>query len=194
VEAATPILPPPKRLPLHDAISYVAEICKCNPDKAGRAVLAALSEGGLVASANVLVSDRSYMPGIVTGPLPVGPPRRVDAGIGPVPLDLWAGCPWPDFLRRAVVPRGNPMFRAPTPDDRCAFPVYSAPTIETADIDTWLSNNANAKVPAPAALEEKGLIGTLYEAAQLKPGAFGLAIDLKPILGLIRRYLRFGRD
>lgn len=71
--------------------------------------------------------------------------------------------------------------------------MYNAPTIETADIDTWLSNNSNAKVPAPAAPEEKGLIGTLYAAAQLKPGAFGFAIDLKPILGLIRRYLSFGR-
>jgi hypothetical protein len=54
------------------------------------------------------------------------------------------------------------------------------PTITTTDIDTWLSNNGNVEVPTQAVAQGKGLIGTLYEATQLRPAAFGFAIDLKP--------------
>jgi hypothetical protein len=131
-----PVIPQPHRLSLHDAINYAAERCKCETEKAGKAVHAALGQGALVASAKVLVSDRSYMPGIIAGPLPVGPPHRVDAGIGQVPPELWAETPWPDFLRRAVLPFGNPMFKG-----QPGTPVYSNPTIATADIDAWLEFN-----------------------------------------------------
>ena len=123
LEGATPELPRPQRLSLHDAINYVAEKCKCETEKAGGAVLAALSESALVASANVLVSDRSYMPGIIVGALPEGPPRRVDAGIQTAPANLWVGCPWWEFLRRSVLPHGNPMYRERTADGRQVGPV-----------------------------------------------------------------------
>jgi hypothetical protein len=86
------------------------------------------------------------------------------------------------------------MYRERTPDGRHVGAVYRAPTIATTDIDTWLSGIGKLEVPTRAAPKEKGLIGTLYGAAQLKPGAFGFAIDLKPIFGLIRRYLSFGRN
>jgi hypothetical protein len=49
--------------------------------------------------------------------------------------------------------------------------MYSAPTIATTDIDTWLSSNGNAEVPTEAVSQGKGLIGTLYEATQLRPAA-----------------------
>jgi hypothetical protein len=185
-----PVLPRSRRLSLHDAIKYVAEGCKCETEKAGKAFLAALSEGALVASANVLVSDRSYMPGIIAGPLPVGPPRRVvDAGIGPVPSELWAGYPWPDFLRRAVLPRGNPMYRARAADGQSVGPIYSHPTIATPDIDAWLDRDDGSHKP-PAGTP-RGLIGTIYEAIQLKPGAFGFAIDLNLIFDRVWRYFSF---
>ena len=138
-----PILPRPQQVSLHDAVNYVAERCKCETEKAGKAVLAALSETGLVASANVLVSDRSYMPGIIPGPLPVGPPRRVDAGIGPVPSKLWTEYSWPDFFRRAVLPHGKPMYRERTAAGREVGPIYSAPTILTTDIDVWLDGEVD---------------------------------------------------
>jgi hypothetical protein len=157
--------------------------------KAGRAVHAALGEGALVASATALVSDRSYMPGISAGPLPVGPPHRVDAGISQVPLELWTESPWPDFLRRAVLPVGNPMFKG-----QPGTPVYSNPTIATADIDAWLARNqGSCEVPAAVSKEEKGLRRTIYEAVQIKPQVFGFAIDLKPILEHLSRFLPFRR-
>jgi hypothetical protein len=184
------VLPRLHRLSLHDAINYVADRCKCETEKAGKAVLAVLSEGTLVASAKVLVSDRSYMPGIIAGPLPVGPPRRVDAGIGPVPSKLWAGYPWPDFYRRAVLPRGNPMYRQRTADGGEVGPVYSAPTLLTGDVDIWLGADHNRRCAADdvSAKKEKRLWETLYEAVQLKPGACGLAIDLKPIFERVWRH------
>jgi hypothetical protein len=86
------------------------------------------------------------------------------------------------------------MYRERTPDHRHVGPVYSAPTITTTDIDTWLSNNGNVEVPTQAVAQGKGLIGTLYEATQLRPAAFGFAIDLKPIFGFVRRYLSSGRN
>src|SRR5215471_8059859 len=165
--SSMPVLPRPERLSLHDAINYVAERCQSETEKAGKAVLAALSEGALAASANVLVSDRSYLPGVVAGPLPVGPPRRVDAGTGPVPPELWAGYPWPDFLRRAVLPRGNPMYRKQTADGHGVGPVYSDPMIATTDIDGWLERDGGShKVPASRVGEEKRPIGTIHEAKQ----------------------------
>jgi hypothetical protein len=181
-----PVLPQPHRLSLHEAINYVAERCNSEPVKAGKAVHSALGEGALVASANVLVSDRSYEAGIVAGPLPVGPPRRVEAGIDRVPSELWAKNPWPEFLRRAVRPRSNPMFKG-----QPGTPIYSNPTIATADIDAWLDrSHSSREVPADTSREE-GLGRTVYGAIQMKPGALGFAIDLKPIFEYFSRFLRF---
>jgi len=185
-----PALPRPLRLSLHEAVSYVSERCKCDTQKAGGAVLAGLKEGELVASANALASDRSYMPGIIVGALRQGPPRRVDAGIETVPANLWVGCPWWEFLRRSVLPRGRPMYREQTADGRQVGPVYSNPTIATADIDAWLgADGGSYKVSADATEEEKGLISELYETSEMKVGAFGFKIDLKPIVERVRRYL-----
>jgi len=112
-----------------------------------------------------------------------------DAGLHPVPSKLWAGYPWADFLRRAVLPHGNPKYRERSADGRQVGPVYSDPTIATLDIDIWLERNPGSnKLPADTAGQERGLIGTLYEAIQLKPGAFGFAIDLKPIFERLRCY------
>jgi hypothetical protein len=184
-----PVIPQPHRLSLHDAINYAAERCKCETEKAGKAVHAALGQGALVASANILVSDRSYMPGVIAGPLPVGPPHRVDAGIDQVPSGLWAENPWPDFLRRAVLPFGNPMFKG-----QLGTPVYSNPTIATADFDAWLDrNHGSSEVPADVSKKEEGLLKTIYEAIQIKPGVLGFSIDLKPILEHLSRFFRFQR-
>jgi len=184
--SSMPVLPRPERLSLHDAINYVAERCQSETEKAGKAVLAALSEGALAASANVLVSDRSYLPGVVAGPLPVGPPRRVDAGTGPVPPELWAGYPWPDFLRRAVLPRGNPMYRKQTADGHGVGPVYSDPMIATTDIDGWLERDGGShKVPASRVGEEKRPIGTIHEAKQ------GLDLTPQQIMEKIAKYERW---
>jgi hypothetical protein len=54
---------------------------------------------------------------------------------------LWAGYPWPDFRRRAVLPHGNPMYRERIADGRQVGPVYSDPTIAIAEIDAWLEFN-----------------------------------------------------
>jgi hypothetical protein len=179
---AMPVLPRPQRLSLHDAVNYVAERCRCETQKAGKAVLAGLSEGALVASANVLVSDRSYMPSIVNA-LPDGPPRRVDAGIQSAPSNLWAEYRWPDFLRRAVLPRGNPMYRERTADGGQVGPVYSHPTIATADIDAWLDHDDHShEVATGAAGEEKEMTLTNYKDERGR--------DLTPqgILAEIERY------
>jgi hypothetical protein len=175
---AMPGLPRPQRLSLHDAINYVAERCNCETEKAGKAVHAALGEGTLRLDAHLLVREGH---------------ARVDAGIGPVPSKVWAGYPWPDFFRRAVHPHGNQMYNERTADGRWVGPVYSAPTVLTTDIDLWLDSDDSRKGLADAvtAGKEKGIWETLYEAVQLKPGAFGLAIDLKPIFERVRRYLGF---
>lgn len=168
-----PILPRPQRLSLNDAINYVAERCKCETEKAGKAVHAALGEGILSLDARRLVRDGH---------------TRVDAGIGPVPSELWTDCPWPDFLLRAVRPRGNPMYRKRTAAGQWVGPIYSAPMIQTADLDKWLDcDDSRGGLPDPITAEkQKGMWETLYEAVQLKPGAFGLAVDLKPILDRVR--------
>jgi hypothetical protein len=41
--------------------------------------------------------------------------------------------------------------------------------------------------------EERGLIGELYETSEMKVGAFGFKIDLKPIVKRVWRYLHFRR-
>src|SRR5882762_6449298 len=58
---------------LHDAINYVAERCKCETEKAGKAVHAALGEGTLRLDAHLLVREGR---------------ARVDTGICPVPSEL----------------------------------------------------------------------------------------------------------
>jgi uncharacterized protein (TIGR02391 family) len=180
-----PVIPQPHRLSLHDAINYAAERCKCETEKAGKAVHAALGQGALVASANIHVSDRSYMPGIIAGPLPVGPPHRVDAGIGQVPSELWAETPWPDFLRRAVLPFGNPMFKG-----QPGTPVYSDPTIATADIDAWLSHEGNQDDRAVRAYRDLDLHPVIGEAASklYLDGHYASAIEdaVKALNNLVR--------
>jgi hypothetical protein len=176
-----PVLPRPERLPLHDAINYVADTCKGEPEKAGKAVHAALGEGTLRTIANRLIRDSDQ-------PVPLR--GNVDTGPHPVPSKLWGGYPWLDFRRRAVLPRGNPMYRECTADGRQVGPVYRDPTIATTDIDIWLGDRGSHKASA-AANKEKGLIGTFYEAIQLKPTAFGVGIDLKPIIERVRCFLGF---
>jgi hypothetical protein len=131
-----PGLPRPARLSLHDAIEYVSERCKCDTVKAGKALLSALGEGVLVAYADALVPDRTYLPGFY--PPVTGPPRRISAGVESVPSELWVSYPWPWFARRAVFPRGNLMFQQHTAERRKIGPVFVRPTIATADIDRWL--------------------------------------------------------
>jgi hypothetical protein len=138
VGCAMPSLPRPARLSLHDAIEYVAERSESDTVKAGQAVLSALGERALVAYAEVLVPDRTYLPGIY--PAVAGPPRRVSVGVGSVPSEVWANYPWPWFARRAVFPRGDSMFRQHTADGRNIGPVFVRPTIATADIDRWLDD------------------------------------------------------
>jgi len=82
------------------------------------------------------------------------------------------------------------MYRERTADGRQVGPVYRDPTIATTDIDIWLDDRGRRKASA-AASKEKGLIGTFYEAVQLKPAAFGVGIDLKPIIERVRRSLGF---
>jgi hypothetical protein len=41
--------------------------------------------------------------------------------------------------------------------------------------------------------EKKGLIEELYEASEMKVGAFGFKIDLKPIVKRVWRYFHFRR-
>jgi hypothetical protein len=150
-----PDLPRPARLSLHDAIGYIADRCKCDLVQAGKAVLAALGEERLSASANVLVSDRSYEAGIVYGPIPVGRPKRIDAGIQTVPSKVWADYPWPSFQIRALHPRGNPQYRQHTVDGGQIGPVYVNPTLATADIDRWLDNADEQPRRAGAAASDK---------------------------------------
>jgi hypothetical protein len=178
-----PVLPEPQRLSLHDAISYVAKRCKCETQEAGKAVYAALGEDAIRATANRLMRDHDQ---------PVPFREYVDTGLYPVPAKLWAGYPWQKFLRRAVLPRGNPEYREETADGRSVGPVFSKPTIAPADINAWLgSNSGSQKVSADATEEEKGLLGTIYEASEMKVGAFGFKLDLKPILARVRRYRHF---
>jgi hypothetical protein len=177
------MLPRPQRPSFHDAINYVAGRCKCELEEAGKALHAALGEGALRATANRLIRDHDQ-------PVPLR--EYVNTGLHPVPSKLWAGYPRSDFLRRAVPPRGNPMYRERTADGRKVGPVYRDPTIATTDIDIWLDRGDDSqKVPDGAASKEKGLIATLYEAIQLKPTAFGLGVDLKPIIERVRGSLGF---
>jgi predicted nucleotide-binding protein len=150
-----PVLPQPQRLSLHDAINYVAERCKCEIERAGKAVHAALGEGTLRLDAHLLVRESHGH-------------ARVDAGIGPVPSELWVEYPWPDFRRRAILPRGNPMYRERTADGQQVGPVYSHPTIATTDIDIWLDRDGgNYKVSVSATTEEKGLTEWISAASAL---------------------------
>lgn len=176
------MLPRPERLSLHDAINYVAQRCKCETEKAGKAVHAALGEGALRASANRLIRDHDQ---------PVPFRGYVDAGLHPVPSKLWAGYSWLHFYRRVVRPHGNPQFREQAPDGQQVGPVYSDPTVATTDIDIWLDRSGSHKAPDGDASKGKGLVGTFYDAIQLKPSAFGVDIDLKPIIERVRCSLGF---
>ena len=138
-----PDLPKPTRLVLHDAIRYIARQCNTDLAEAGRAILYALVEGRLIASANVLERDRS--PGI-------GAATWVDCGVHPAPATLWVDCSGPEFEKRALHPRGNPQYRHRASDGTRIGPVFVTPTIATADIDHWLasasSETASSRVEA----------------------------------------------
>jgi hypothetical protein len=127
----------------------VAARCKRELIEAGKAVFYALREEKLVALANVLTRERTYLPGIGP-PISEWPPPRVDAGVQPLPAKVWARCPWAVFEARALRPRGNRMFREYTSDSRQIGPVYADPTLATADIDRWLAT-AEPQLPVPAA-------------------------------------------
>jgi hypothetical protein len=193
-------------------ISYVAEGCQCRSPEASKAIHAALGQGTLRAIANRLIPDpvdkdqvrriakfvtalgedklRALTDTLMRDPdLPTHLSEYVDAGLHPVPSKLWAGYPWTTFDKRSR-PRGDAKFREQTADGEGEVgPVYRNPTIATADIDAWLDRDGGShKVPAGTTQEQKGLSGTIYEAIQIRPGAYGLGIDLKPILERVWRY------
>jgi len=186
-----PVLPKPQRMPLHAAISYVMERCNCQQHEASKAVHAALGEGKLQASAKRLVRDLAPDPGVARLR---DPPRGIvghigsgyaDAGLHPIPSEVWSGYPWLEFDKRSS-PSGNPQFRGEE-----VGVLYSNPTIATADIDAWLgADGGNNKISAGPADEKKGLMGELYETSEIKPGALGVKIDLKPIIDRVWRHLR----
>ena len=179
-----PVLPQPQRMSLTDTISGVARRCNCEWQVASRAVHKTLGEDRLQAIANRIIRDPEQ-PRHLGGYVDTGPHR--------VPAKLWAGYHWPLFDRRSQ-PRGRAEFRERTGDGREVGPVYSNPTIATADIDAWLDRDASGrKVSESPARKEKELSGMIYEAIQIKPGAFGFAIDLKPIVERFWRRLRFRR-
>jgi predicted nucleotide-binding protein len=136
-----PVLPRPERLSLHDAINYVAERCKCDAERAGKAVYAALGEGALRLDAHLLIRESRTRP-------------LVDAGIGAVPSLVWVNYPWPDFQRRAVLPRGNPQYREWAAGGNWVGPIYGDPTVATSAIDTWLDGSPD--MPASAPEDQKG--------------------------------------
>jgi hypothetical protein len=177
-------------MPLHAAINYVMERCNCQQCEASKAVYFALCEDKLQAIANKLVRDRALgvgelilhrdQPRDIVGH--VGP-GFADTGLHPVPSEVWSGYSWPEFTVRSS-PRGNPQFRGQE-----AGILYSNPRIGTADIDTWLGPDGGSQRASVEATEKKGLLGTIYEASEMKVGAFGFKLDLKPIFERVRRYL-----
>jgi hypothetical protein len=67
-------------------------------------------------------------------------------------------------------------------------------TLRSADIDAWLGPDSGSnKLSAGPTEEEKGLIGELYETSEMKVGAFGFKIDLKPIFRRVWRHLHLRR-
>lgn len=146
-----PDLPRPARLSLHDAIGHVAERCKSDPIKAGKAVFYALAEGALIADANVI--NRYRTPGSL---------GYVEDGVHPVPTQLWAGYPWQWFKLRAVLPRGNPQYRERTNGSNIG-PVYNNPTLATSDIDRWLGNSSKSPQQATAVSPDQSA-GAAHEA------------------------------
>jgi hypothetical protein len=205
------ILPLPQRMPLRAAISYVAERCQCRRPEASKAIHAALSQGTLQAIANRLILDpvdqdqvsvlakfvtalgedkvRALTDTLVRDPdVPTHLSEYADTGLRSVPSKLWAGYPWTAFDKRCR-PRGDANYREQTDGGGEVGPVWNNPTIATADIGAWLDrDDGSHKVPAGT---PRGLIGTIYEAIQLKPGAFGFAIDLKLIFDRVWRYFSF---
>ena len=186
-----PVLPRPQRMPLHAAISYVRERCKCQEYEASKAVYFALCEDKLQAIANKLVRDLTPAPGLFRHrDQPRGVVEHVgsgyaDAGLHPVPSEVWSGYPWLGFYTRSSA-RANPQFRGQE-----AGILYSNPRIATADIDAWLGPDGGSQKASVDATEEKGLLGTIYEASEMKVGAFGFKLDLKPIFKRFRQYLHF---
>jgi hypothetical protein len=199
-------------MPLSDIITDVAQRCRCPREKASKAVHAALGEGTLQAIANRLIPDpvdqdlarvlgksvtaldedkiRALTDTLARDPdLPTHLSEYADTGLHRVPSKLWAGYPWTAFDKRCR-PRDGAMFREQTVDGEGEVgPVYRNPTIATADIDAWLDRDGGShKVSAGTTQEQKGLSGTIYEAIQLRPGAYGFGIDLKPILERVWRY------
>ena len=186
------VLPRPQRMPLHAAISYVMERCNCQPYEASKAVYFALCEDRLQAIANKLVRDLALgvgelirhrdQPRGIVGHVGSG---YADTGLHPVSSKVWSAYPWLEFTTRSSA-RGNPQFHGEK-----AGVLYSNPTIATADIDAWLgSDRGSHKFSADPTEQEKGLIGELYETSEMKVGAFGFKIDLKPIFNRVRRHLR----
>jgi hypothetical protein len=206
------VLPRPRRMSLSDTISYVAGRCNCPRQKASKAVHAALGEGTLQAIANRLIADpieqdqvrriakfaaaldedqlRAITNRLMRGSdLPTHPSEYVDTGLRSVPAKLWLGYPWAAWDKRSR-PRGNAKFREQTADGGGEVgPVWSNPTIATADIDTWFDRGH--KVLTSPTEEWQGLSRTIYEAIEIKPRAFGFAIDLKLIFERVGHYLHF---
>jgi hypothetical protein len=122
-------------MPLHAVISYIMERCNCQWERASQALHAALCEKQLQAVADKLIRDPDR---------PRHDSRSISTGPYPVPSKLWAGYPWPAFNRRSQ-PRGNAQFREQTANQGETGPVYSNPTIATADIDAWLGREGQTE-------------------------------------------------
>jgi hypothetical protein len=199
---------------LSHAIGYIADRCRCPREKASKAVHAALGEGTLHAVANRLIPDpadqdqasvlakfvtaldedkiRALTDTLMRDPdLPTHLSEYADTGLRGVPSKLWASYPWTAFDKRCR-PRGDPEYREQAVDGGGEVgPVWRNPTIATADIDVWLGPDGGShNVSADPTEEEKGLIRKLYETSEMKVGAFGFKVDLKPICERIWRYLR----
>jgi uncharacterized protein (TIGR02391 family) len=140
----------------------------------------ALGEGTLQATANTLIRDPDQ-PRHLAG--------NVDAGLQPVPMKLWAGCPWPTFDRRSR-PRGNAKFRVQTADGGEVGPVYSNPTIATADIDAWLGREGSQTDRVIRAYRDLDLHPVIAEAANklYLDGHYANAIEdaVKALNNLVR--------
>jgi uncharacterized protein (TIGR02391 family) len=180
-----PVLPRPKRMPLHAAISYVMERCGCTNVKASQTLQDALREDALQAAASKLIPDPDH---------PRHSGRTVYIGPDLVPAKVWACYPWLEFDTRSS-PRGGSRFYERTADGHPVGPVYSNPTIATADIDAWLGREGNQTDRVVRAYRDLDLHPVIGEAANrlYLDGHYASAIEdaVKALNNLVR--LRSGK-
>jgi uncharacterized protein (TIGR02391 family) len=143
---AMTVPPTPREMSLYATISYVAERSDCAPEKASIAVLEALREGALLATANTLRNDHDK--------------PRLDF----VPAKLWAGYTWLEFYDRSG-PRGNTTHRQRTTDGEAVGLFYINPRIATHTIDAWIEREGNQDDRVVRAYRDLDLHPVIAEAA-----------------------------